>query len=143
MFEWHPFSVSRIEGNVITFDIKAGDCASSWTRKLCAQTTEEKGTSVVASVMNTGSIIMGRLFQRVATDSDSLLVSVDGPYGHFGVDLEKYTSVCFVAGGIGITPMLSALEWILSTNASRAQKLTAVELHWSMRDSRLLGKQYL
>lgn len=55
-------------------------------------------------------------------------VRFDGPYGHFTpASLEGGTPVAFIAGGIGITPFLSA---VMDENVRRSHPMT---LHWSIR----------
>lgn len=54
---------------------------------------------------------------------------VHGPYGHFGTDILAATgSQLWIAGGIGITPFLSALEAL-----SKARHDQRLHLIWSVR----------
>ena len=73
-----------------------------------------------------------RLFNRIqnasAADIASMRVRVDGPYGRLQVDLTRYKTIVLVAGGIGITPFLSILEWLAE------QKIhCTVHLIWTSR----------
>lgn len=51
-------------------------------------------------------------------------VSVEGPYGEFGRDIEKYTHQVWIAGGIGITPYVSM---------AKALNNQTVDLYYSFR----------
>ena len=48
------------------------------------------------------------------------VVRVDGPYGRVIVNPRRYTSLVFVCGGIGVTPMISMLRWYYLINAAPA-----------------------
>jgi predicted ferric reductase len=63
-----------------------------------------------------------------------LKVKVDGPYGKLGVDLRDYVSVVLVAGGIGVTPMISTLLWLIEEKrANRLPALKSVNFIFSVR----------
>jgi predicted ferric reductase len=62
-------------------------------------------------------------------------VSVFGPYGRLQVPIEACRHVVLVSGGIGITPMLSILENIGTSNASLMfPRLQSVRFIWAARD---------
>jgi ferredoxin-NADP reductase len=52
------------------------------------------------------------------------------PSGHFHLDMDSQTPVVLVAGGIGITPMVSMLRWCLQNQPQRA-----VHLYYGVRNS--------
>ena len=55
--------------------------------------------------------------------------SVDGPYGVFSYTrIQKEYPLCFIAGGIGITPFLSMLNYIYDNNIKRK-----ISLIWQAR----------
>ena len=64
-------------------------------------------------------------FLRQNPSPAELKVKVDGPYGKLSVDLRDYSSVVLVAGGIGVTPMISTLLWLIQEK--RANRLPALE----------------
>ena len=84
MFEWHPFSVSAVEDDVLTFHIKANG-VGSWTRNLFS--------SVVSSDY-----------------PSKILVALDGPYGCMNINPTSYSRIIIIAGGIGITPFLPVIR---------------------------------
>ncbi|GAB9477383.1 Transmembrane protein, partial [Globisporangium polare] len=80
--QWHPFSaVVTPDGSSVGFCIKAmGD--KSYTRALLED----------------------------AQKQHSVAVSLSGPVGKMSVDVDRYDVVVLVAGGVGITPMLSMIN---------------------------------
>lgn len=52
------------------------------------------------------------------------------PSGHFHLDTDTHTPVVLVAGGIGITPMVSMLRWCLQNQPQRV-----VHLYYGVRNS--------
>eukprot|EP00047_Mylnosiga_fluctuans_P005539 m.241090 g.241090 ORF g.241090 m.241090 type:complete len:808 (-) comp13782_c0_seq1:109-2532(-) len=104
LLEWHPFTISSAPHGDLTFHIK------------------DMGANTFT----------GRLFD-CASQLDSLLVSVDGPYG-LPIDYSKYSTVLLVAGGIGVTPIKSIFESL------RQSPLPATRVHmlWVVRDGALL-----
>ena len=65
--------------------------------------------------------------------ANSLRVNIDGPYGSIPLHIPSYETVNFIVGGIGITPFLNLIEAIVGNNDGRYNKVTAINLHWSMR----------
>ena len=78
------------------------------------------------------SVKMSGPFTRSLADVDvGISVKLHGPYGHFGKDiLSEMGPQLWIAGGIGITPFLSALQAL-----SKARPDQQVHLIWSVRDS--------
>lgn len=56
--------------------------------------------------------VSGEFTKKVATLKKSDYVSVTGPSGFFTFNENKMSDVVFLAGGIGITPFLSAIRYI-------------------------------
>jgi predicted ferric reductase len=108
----HPFSVSsQPDADKITFHIKQMGAPTSFTGKLHTLVQQRAGSGK-SSLKN---------------------VSLSGPYGRFSVRMEDYNEVWLVAGGIGITPMISTalhLENVMETNYTNLKK---VHLVWSVR----------
>ncbi|KAG3135094.1 hypothetical protein PI124_g16867 [Phytophthora idaei] len=85
--QWHPFTISPApHEDIVSFYIKAlGD----WTNTVFEAASNNDGTQFD--------------------------ILVDGPYGHVSIDLENpetYSHFALFAGGIGITPMRSILNWL-------------------------------
>ncbi|KAF1334287.1 Transmembrane protein, partial [Globisporangium splendens] len=81
-FEWHPFSaIVTPDGNSVGFCIKAmGD--GSYTRTLLGEAQKKHAVSV----------------------------NLSGPYGQMSLDVDHYDVVILIAGGVGITPMISLIN---------------------------------
>ena len=47
------------------------------------------------------------------------LLNVKAPAGHFYLDMAKTTSVCLLAGGVGLTPMLSMAKAVAESRSGR------------------------
>jgi 3-phenylpropionate/trans-cinnamate dioxygenase ferredoxin reductase subunit len=53
-------------------------------------------------------------------------VWVDGPHGAFTVDLQRTTGLVLIAGGVGITPMMSMLRTLAHRHDRRPHRLVVV-----------------
>jgi ferredoxin-NADP reductase len=53
-------------------------------------------------------------------------VWVDGPHGAFSVDLKPSTGLVMIAGGVGITPMMSMLRTLAHRHDRRPHRLVVV-----------------
>ncbi|MGH3794348.1 MAG: ferredoxin reductase family protein [Pseudonocardiaceae bacterium] len=53
-------------------------------------------------------------------------VWVDGPHGAFTVDLDRTTGLVLIAGGVGITPMMSMLRTLAHRHDRRPHRLVVV-----------------
>ena len=47
------------------------------------------------------------------------VLQVKAPSGHFFIDPDASVSAVFIAGGIGITPMMSMLRWCVTEQPER------------------------
>jgi ferredoxin-NADP reductase len=66
-------------------------------------------------------------------------IDLRGPSGHFHIDISDFAPIVLVAGGIGITPMLSMLNWCVTNNTKRE-----VWLFYGVHNSHeLMMKSYL
>jgi hypothetical protein len=57
------------------------------------------------------------------------VLQVKAPAGHFHIDADASVPVVLIAGGIGITPMMSMLRWCLQVQPQRA-----VHLYYGLRN---------
>lgn len=107
-FQWHPLSMVSYDNDTIVFCCKNVG-KHSWT---------------------------GRLFDIVDNRFDILEnknIYIQGPYGHTTIDYKKdtYETIIIVAGGIGITPMISILQDINTLyNNKKLLKLKNICFHW-------------
>lgn len=105
-FQWHPISICSYDRSTheVTFIIKnVGD----WTAKIC-------------------SVVNGNSFD--ASNLHQCKVRLCGPYGRIRFDIStdpeseagyKYEKIILVAGGIGCTPMISTLQWLMDDAMDR------------------------
>ena len=69
---------------------------------------------------------------KIASIPTDTKAFVDGPYGQFThLHTHNAPAIIFIAGGIGITPMLSMLQYMAQTNEQRP-----VHLIWSCRNQK-------
>jgi hypothetical protein len=124
--EWHPFSISSApvaaaaaaEGALISFHILAAGGADSFTSRLAAWAAAQSSSAGAGS----GALC--------SVDSQVL---VDGPYGRISLRGWKtaYSALVLCAGGVGVTPLASALGELLALHAAgRLAHCRAVHLVW-------------
>jgi len=107
--EWHPFSVSQMNEQSMTFHIKT--CKpGSWTCKLLTYIQDSTARSPNGQVE----------------------VKLRGPYGSLSINLAEYSHIILIAGGIGITPMLPILYSIRSQQ-KKYPCLRKVTIVWAAR----------
>ncbi|TYZ63023.1 hypothetical protein PybrP1_004017 [[Pythium] brassicae (nom. inval.)] len=104
--EWHPFSaVVTPDGKSVGFCVKAMD-GKSFTRKLALEALQKR----------------------------VLPVSLCGPFGRMALEIDSYDAVVVVAGGVGITPLLSLINQRRTGRADRKQAQDWFVV-WSVRSS--------
>jgi NAD(P)H-flavin reductase len=106
--QWHPFTISSApHEDVVAFYMKA---AGDWTRQVYA----------------------------AASKSDTLDILVDGPYGRVSIDVdasETYSHFALFAGGIGVTPMRSVVNWLHYERYQLGRsEIKRVHLTWAVRN---------
>lgn len=117
-WQWHPVSIVPTIGADSapgTFDVAFKPMGSaSWTSQLMAAAME----------------------QRTA-----LAVFVDGPVGHVNLQLQDKRAILLLAGGIGITPMLSTLKQLVKDHQEkRLPHLRSIRVVWSVRHRDLMAE---
>ncbi|KAM7475490.1 hypothetical protein LguiB_022733 [Lonicera macranthoides] len=96
-FQWHSFSISSsssVDHNTISVIIKS---EGRWTNSLYNLIQSEPDAE--------------------ADQRNRIPVAVEGPYGPASMDFLRYDSLLLVAGGIGVTPFLSILQEIASSQS--------------------------
>jgi predicted ferric reductase len=117
-FEWHPLSIISNEHGNLTFCIKdMGE--NTWSGKL-------------------------KKFQNNTFDNSSLIkrnVYIQGPYGHLNLDYKNniYENLIFVAGGIGITPIIPILNDINTLYSNyQLSNMKKIYFIWIVKHSSLI-----
>uniref|UniRef100_M4B4U0 DOMON domain-containing protein n=1 Tax=Hyaloperonospora arabidopsidis (strain Emoy2) TaxID=559515 RepID=M4B4U0_HYAAE len=120
--QWHPFSsIVMPDGKSLGFCLKA---------------------------MGHGSFTH-KLMEKARTQQD-LRVNLCGPFGNMSVNVERYDAVVLVAGGVGITPMMSLINQTRlfpksTSNLDKAPKTVDWFVLWSVRhpEDILMMEQFL
>lgn len=117
--QWHPFSISSAPHEaMVTLHIKT---VGDWTQQLY---------NLVAS-------------SGEPTATPTFDVLVDGPYGNLSVDVEDpstYSHFVLFAGGMGVTPMRSIMNWLHhEVNDSGRSNIEHVHFVWAVRDRQMLN----
>jgi len=95
--------------NEVSFFIKVNHKSHTWTSQLAALASKDKQQAALA-------------------------ISLDGPFGVFSITPSQYSTVLFIAGGIGITPFLTAMQSLMLTPS----EVSRIKLVWVIRDLGLL-----
>ncbi|KAF1795073.1 Riboflavin synthase-like beta-barrel [Phytophthora cactorum] len=106
--QWHPFIISSApHEDIVSFYIKA---SGDWTNTVFEAASNNDGTQFD--------------------------ILVDGPYGHVSIDLENpetYSHFALFAGGIGITPMRSILNWLHYEHSTLGRsEIKTVRFAWAI-----------
>ena len=114
--EWHPLSLITQNHNTLTFCVKDMG-KGSWTNKI--------------RVLDENKSLKNKL-----KDCPVLL---QGPYGHINIDYtnKKYKYLILIAGGIGITPILSIL-YDIHHNYTKYKHIKHVYLIWIVPHSSMV-----
>jgi len=88
--EWHPISLIDNKNNILIFCVKDMG-KGTWTGKL--RQMKDKGKDTIDDLFNKE-------------------VYLQGPYGNINLDYSKYKNIITIAGGIGITSVLSVLGYM-------------------------------
>jgi NAD(P)H-flavin reductase len=131
---WHPFTLSSSpdEDDTFTHHIKAmpSNPKSSEKPDPSSSLTWTERLAMLAQASQNGG------------KSDPIMLCVDGPYGN-PPPIERFSSVLLVAGGIGVTPMISHLRHFVSLHkkylsGEATKRFTwpeRMKLVWSVRSA--------
>jgi predicted ferric reductase len=96
-------------------------------------------TSILFDTLGLGNYT-SKLYAK-AKDQESMTIRVDGPYGNLNLNYRRYPIIIFVAGGIGITPILGMLKDIYRVaKMEPEERKTAVQnvhLVWSIQHAHM------
>ncbi|XP_022135163.1 ferric reduction oxidase 8, mitochondrial [Momordica charantia] len=104
-FQWHAFSLissSSVNDDTMSIVVK---CDKSWTRSLYDMISAER--------------------EGESNQLKCISIAVEGPYGPASMDFLRYDHLLLIAGGIGVTPLLSILQEITSMQKSSNFKCPA------------------
>ncbi|OQR89421.1 transmembrane protein [Achlya hypogyna] len=108
--------------------------ATEWHPFSAIVTPDQDSIGFCMKAPSKGSFVDG-VFQAATKalyqDASTLRVRVGGPYGKPAVDVAAYDHVVLVAGGIGVTPMLSLLNQ--HRDKLDPTRHAQLELHWVVR----------
>jgi predicted ferric reductase len=136
----HPFSIARFIPN-------AGSASPVITRRGSAATKDNatalSGPGIIKFFIQPTSPLgwTTRLAKLIQSGETLGNVTFMGPYGRLQVPLEGNRRIFLVAGGVGITPMMSTLQYcvsrIVSGDASLSE-LESITLIWVVRHHQVL-----
>lgn len=168
--EWHPFSVSSPpymslgKDGVVEFSCLLSRSPEAWTHKL-ALLAEQKAFDEITNSRSRkgveqldahkvsddfGSVIHeeSRVYLRTPLHSNGavsseLSIGIDGPYGR-SIDYSRRSNLLLIAGGIGITPLLSIFAEVAARKRNPALygdvgNLNHVQLVWIVRDASIFS----
>jgi|GEM_PF-1750334 len=103
--QWHPYSLtSGPHAQFLEVHVKA---LGNHTNRLISK------AGMNLEIIEEGSMPVSSLVSKV---------KVDGPYGRIGKKYMRHSTVILVAGGIGITPLISVIKGIYRIGLSQAQR---------------------
>ncbi|EFC40130.1 predicted protein [Naegleria gruberi] len=113
-FQSHPFTISSYSklDSSIEFTCHVKNLGRGWTKKLADFAMKRKYSAA------------------------SIFARVEGPYGKLSVDLNTYSTVVLIAGGIGVTP-INAIYNEITSNKVNASKQNIYVL-WTMKDEHMI-----
>ncbi|EFC46657.1 predicted protein [Naegleria gruberi] len=68
--------------------------------------------------------------------ASSIFARVEGPYGKLSLDVNSYSNVVLIAGGIGVTPINAIFEELTNNSKHALQK--NIFVIWTMKDENLM-----
>mmetsp|Transcript_6505 Transcript_6505/g.12247 ORF Transcript_6505/g.12247 Transcript_6505/m.12247 type:complete len:532 (-) Transcript_6505:118-1713(-) len=108
--QFHPFSISSSPNNkFVTMHTKS---IGGWTQRLMELAKKESKVNIL----------------------------IEGPYGNLAVDINdsnRYKTVVLIAGGIGVTPLLSVANDLLQ-QVQNGREMTKIRFVWTIRSPDIL-----
>ena len=126
------FRLRPVDGGVLPFRFKAGQFASivvgqgkERLRRAYTLSSSPRADHYEITVKRDGAA--SRLLHEAFVPG--MRIEVSGPYGDFGFDGGDYGDVLFIAGGVGITPLMSKLRYLADTGWAGRVDLIQVARH--------------
>lgn len=105
LLAWHPFSYSS------------------------APSAKDKGVHYASIHVKTQGGFTKALYAKSQRNGQSMKLRIDGPYGKPLLDFKAHRTVLLVAGGIGITPMISILRDLVGRQIT-SMPIATQEIHF-------------
>ncbi len=98
------------------FDFQSGQYVMIYYKNAKGEIEQKHTFSIASSPLENGSIqlgirVTGPFTRGLSKMKEGDEIFVDGPYGNFTFKKEKHHDLVFLAGGVGITPFISALRY--------------------------------
>jgi predicted ferric reductase len=140
MLQVHPFSVSTpsmSSSELTTFYVKvAGDWTSDLWKLASSPDFSPASTVCTSTASGHSATYIIRCTEAVAASIK--VMKLEGPYGSLSIPpLHRYNSILFIAGGIGITPLISMLRQLI---ASKPDPNSHIKFIWATHTPALLAE---
>lgn len=89
------------------------------------------GSAMEMSILEISIKELGDFTSRIGNVKPGERVYMDGPYGSFSIDRYMAPGYVFIAGGVGITPIISILKTMADRNDTRPLVLFYANKAWS------------
>jgi len=133
---WHPFSVCGLESSTSANEMQAaGQVPSAAARGYAQLCPGEVPDSIAVTIRDMGAGTWSGALHAAVLHKQPVAVRIEGPYGHLGIDLSKYSHVLAVSGGIGFTPTGPLIQMVLDHDRRRTCLPLLQSLHvvWVVR----------
>lgn len=118
-----------LPGQYLTFELPAGPEGRLLTR--CYSISQPPDPDGYRVTVKRAGAVSGHWHDQIHTGD---VIRLRAPAGRFVIDAETEVPAVFIAGGIGITPLLSMLLWSLEAQPSRR-----LYLYYAVRDEASLA----
>ena len=144
-FQSHPFTIATWDnGDSTTIpsrleaEVELDDLPSSGSPAKLNQSTSNRPS--ISFILRPEHGLTGKLHKQLLSNAKSrrLCLLIEGPYGNTPSCVHQSDTILAVAGGIGITSILSYLTWYLSLPPKTHGRPTRFVLLWTAREESLI-----